>query len=356
MRSPERVRDYERQGGALTIYRTVAGVPVEISRQIPAVDPNSLVRRYQASLGQSNKNKSKPDNSTLDNLVVSVKTHQTVSALGPLIPAITPSTAILLLQNGMGSYESLCRTYWPDPALRPQFYVAITTHGVNSVGAPHQQHLSNFSFTHASPGYITIARVPSNPQLAETSDEALEKQQEEDASRQSPLVKALEHAPGLKARYVPYPEFLVTQVDKLVANAVINPLTALYECYNGELSALSSLDSLVYGLSRECADVFCAEYRDIIPAAELHASFNVARFADLVSSVIKATAENRSSMLQDVLALRDTEIDDICGHVVRLGYKHGKGVLHHKMMLDLVKSKVSLGRDRAKRSAPIVNI
>lgn len=362
LRSPDRVRDYDRQGGALTVYRDMNGVPLEVSRAIPATDPTTLVRRLQHAAAQTQSRPQSAADLALDNLVISVKTYQTVAALSPLIPAITPQTSILLLQNGMGSYESLCSVYWPDPALRPQFYVGITTHGVNSLGTPTAataaalntlrpqslHRLGNFTFTHASPGYINIAKVP-----VETE------QPGEKASvdgQDSPLVQALLRAPGLNTHLLSYPDFVIAQVDKLVANAVINPLTALYECLNGELLALQDLDSLVYSIARECAQVFTAEFRDVLPPADLATAFSVGRFSEIVQDVIRKTAENRSSMLQDVQALRDTEIDEINGYVARLGKKHAVGALHNKMIAGMIKSKVSLARDRAKRAAPVINV
>ena len=44
---------------------------------------------------------------------------------------------------------------------------------------------------------------------------------------------------------------------------------------------------------------------------------------DRVRQVARQTADNRSSMLQDVDRGKHTEIDSITGHLIKVGLKHG---------------------------------
>jgi len=132
---------------------------------------------------------------------------------------------------------------------------------------------------------------------------------------------------------------------KLAANCVINPLTALHQCRNGELqSVVSNFESFYYpSILREVAQVYyCYSEKSKTTTAiiktkdkekivdqletELHA---------YVDTVLRDTAENRSSMLQDVLVDDDdnnktttqravqTEIDYLSGYVVRTGSTYG---------------------------------
>jgi 2-dehydropantoate 2-reductase len=99
---------------------------------------------------------------------------------------------------------------------------------------------------------------------------------------------------------------------KLVINAAINPLTAILRVPNGKLLELSSAREMMKALAREAARVAEAEgiplpFSDPIAAAE---------------DVARKTAANHSSMLQDVLRGAPTEIDAICGAVVKVGEKH----------------------------------
>jgi 2-dehydropantoate 2-reductase len=99
---------------------------------------------------------------------------------------------------------------------------------------------------------------------------------------------------------------------KLVINAAINPLTALLRVSNGKLLERPSAREMMKALASETAQVAKAEkinlpFPDPVVAAE---------------DVALKTASNHSSMLQDVLRGAPTEIDAICGAVVKTGQKH----------------------------------
>jgi 2-dehydropantoate 2-reductase len=99
---------------------------------------------------------------------------------------------------------------------------------------------------------------------------------------------------------------------KLVVNAAINPLTALLRVPNGKLLESSSAREMMGALAEETAQVANAEkihlpFSDPVAAAE---------------EVARKTAANHSSMLQDVLRGAPTEIDAICGAVVKTAQKH----------------------------------
>jgi 2-dehydropantoate 2-reductase len=99
---------------------------------------------------------------------------------------------------------------------------------------------------------------------------------------------------------------------KLVINAAINPLTALLRVKNGELLERPFAYEVMKALARETANVANAE--------NIHLPFDDP--AAKVEDVARKTAANTSSMLQDVLRGAPTEIDAICGAVVRMAEKH----------------------------------
>lgn len=96
-----------------------------------------------------------------------------------------------------------------------------------------------------------------------------------------------------------YKEMLLS---KLVVNAVINPLTAILKVENGILLENPHYFKLVQALFAEVAAVLQLE--------------NAALHFESVQNICKNTAKNRSSMLKDLEAGNETEVDAILGYLL----------------------------------------
>jgi 2-dehydropantoate 2-reductase len=115
---------------------------------------------------------------------------------------------------------------------------------------------------------------------------------------------------------------------KLVISAAINPLTALLRVTNGELLQRPAARSLMGELAREATAV--------ARALGVGLPFEVPESA--AEEVARRTSANRSSMLQDVLRGAPTEIDAICGAIVRAGEAAGLPTPVNRVMWQLVKA------------------
>ncbi|MFQ3787026.1 ketopantoate reductase family protein [Halomonas sp. A29] len=108
----------------------------------------------------------------------------------------------------------------------------------------------------------------------------------------------------------------VTDIDvrlwhKLAVNAAINPLAARFRIRNGQLRD-RPFRPMVERIIDEVATIMAAE-GIAPPAAGWHA---------LVWQVVGGTANNRASMLQDVLAGRPTEREAILGPLLSAAHRH----------------------------------
>jgi 2-dehydropantoate 2-reductase len=209
-----------------------------------------------------------------DFVLVLVKSHQTASVAAAAARAATADGRIVTLQNGLGNRERLAAA---DTGRRVRAGVVVA--GVHLV-APGR--------VSALPGAITM----------EGADEA-------------PMQRlcALLQRAGLEARLVADLEPELWR--KLAVNCAINPLSALRRLSNGALLEDPETLALMTAAAREVEDVARAR------GVGLQGAATMAR------EVAARTAGNRSSMLQDLDRGARTEIDALCGAVVREGRRLG---------------------------------
>lgn len=125
------------------------------------------------------------------------------------------------------------------------------------------------------------------------------------------------------------------QLEKLVINALINPLTVIFNCNNGHLFDKSPRAALIRLLLGEAGQVV----RALLSST---GQVDTNRFSDealfaRVADVATKTGANISSMLQDVRAGRQTEIDYINGYVVEQGKKFSIPCVHNAKIVEMVK-------------------
>ncbi|VUT26463.1 MAG: 2-dehydropantoate 2-reductase [Candidatus Methanolliviera sp. GoM_asphalt] len=114
--------------------------------------------------------------------------------------------------------------------------------------------------------------------------------------------------------------------NKLIINVGINAITAITGLENGYIYKMKNLREL----SRRCV-------REALKVAEKAGIDTDVREEDVLN-VAKLTAENRSSMLQDLDRGRKTEINEINGVVVALGEKYGVKCEVNEALLFLLKA------------------
>ena len=123
------------------------------------------------------------------------------------------------------------------------------------------------------------------------------------------------------------PDFQRQQFLKLLVNAAINPITALTRQQNGVVLR-PALKSTVERVVAEAVAL----------AAEEGLAISEKDALELVLSVAEKTAANTSSMLQDVLRGKETEIEAINGYLVREAKKHRIALPVNEALYGMVKS------------------
>jgi 2-dehydropantoate 2-reductase len=100
----------------------------------------------------------------------------------------------------------------------------------------------------------------------------------------------------------PQNDYFEMLVNKLIVNAVINPLTAILQVPNGELIKNPFYFTMLKNLFSEISSILNLK--------------NPEEYLQKISNVCKNTANNRSSMLKDLEGGRKTEVDAILGFLL----------------------------------------
>ncbi|HLO33921.1 MAG TPA: 2-dehydropantoate 2-reductase [Anaerolineales bacterium] len=210
----------------------------------------------------------------IQHALVLVKAWQTERVAGQLKECLAENGLAVTLQNGLGNRETLARSLGLN-----RVALGTTTTGATLLG----------------PGLV---RAGGEGLIAIERNQSL-----------GPMEAALKSA-KFNVNVVEDAQSLIW--GKLVINAAINPLTALLRIPNGNLLKRPSAREMMGVLAYETAQVAVAE--------RIHLPFSDPVTA--VEEVAFKTAANHSSMLQDVLRGAPTEIDAICGEVVKAARKH----------------------------------
>ncbi|EEP75632.1 2-dehydropantoate 2-reductase [Uncinocarpus reesii 1704] len=279
------------------------------------------------------------NNERIDNLILAVKATQVEQALKSVAHRLTPKSAIVFIQNGMGIREEVNEKIFPDPATRPNYIQGITSHGLYYTKAYH--------ITHAGVGTSAFSIVyPERPQppVDESRNVNLgEKFSDRDywAISSIYLTNTLIRSPELTAIRINKNEMLQFQLEKLAINCVINPLTALNDCKNGDLLYNYNLSRVQRLLLIEISTVIRA-LPELQGIPGVTARFAPERLRTLAVNVMHKTAENTSSMLQDMNIGKETEIEYINGYIVRRGEELGIKCALNYMLVQMVLAKTRM--------------
>lgn len=201
-------------------------------------------------------------------LIVACKAFDALSAVKMLTPHLHPEADLVLLQNGMGSQQAIAEEF-----------KSYAVYGCSSTEGAYKA--DNRTLVHAGKGENHIGP------LTQT------------AKNKGPM-------PWLPSTVFQWHQNIDPILwRKLLINCAINPLTALYQCQNGELLNNPSYYS---HLQRTCTE---------LDSLANHLKLDLDPALNLATQVCKITANNRSSMLQDYEKSRRTELDFILGYAIK---------------------------------------
>jgi 2-dehydropantoate 2-reductase len=223
---------------------------------------------------------------------------------------------------------------FPDSSSRPQYLAGIVNQGVYK--------LSTFSSVHAAKAPVTIGQVPQYLTGPPASEPCY-------------LAQLVVDTAALDATYVQPAELLLAQLIKLAINSVINPLTVIFACVNGELLKHPVRMDVQRKLLEEIAPMLQGIWSDNSSDASMEqksAAMTKLSFQGLsviVNDINIKVAKNTSSMRQDVAAGRRTEIDYMNGYLVEKAKSLGLDIPLNEKIVDMVKKTRAIDDDQAEK-------
>ena len=250
---------------------------------------------FEASVELATDNLNELLSTEFDYVLVTTKAFDLYGAVRGLVEKDIAFKTIVLFQNGIGIVDEAKK------ALEGRKHCILRALTYNGANIP-------------EPGVVNHAGI------GETLIGSIEGACKEELESLISLMNAC----GLPARHVD--NIKKFEFEKLVVNATINPITAILRVRNGFVAENK--------YAREITERIIEEFKIVADKEGVSLENPIKK----VIEVAKKTKDNLSSMLQDILNKRKTEIDFINGKIVELGKKHGVETPINEMIHKLVKA------------------
>ncbi|KAJ2616025.1 2-dehydropantoate 2-reductase (Ketopantoate reductase) (KPA reductase) (KPR) [Coemansia sp. RSA 1365] len=278
----------------------------------------------------------------ISNLILAIKAQDTVRAYSTVHHRLNSQSTVVMLQNGMGTYEAILREFYQklpqDPQAHvpgmPTFVIGTNSHGClrkdGEEFVTHHTAMAACKFA-VRPSPYNSTCIPHKP---------------------APEIIDSLCALPLSGTEVSWSDLQLQLLLKLAANAIINPVTALVNSQNkclvrplSDTSEQRDMDMDIKDYVEQLMSLACVEISAVYACGYPHLRDKLTAddIKEYVTEVAHATSQNRSSMLQDVCAGRQTEVDWINGHLVQLGQQHSVPTPVNTLLQSLVRLKERAG-------------
>jgi 2-dehydropantoate 2-reductase len=231
-----------------------------------------------------------------------VKAPNTLGAVRPFAGQLNPATPIVSLQNGLGNEEAIKTALGGTVPL----VIGITNEAALAVGHGRSRR--------GTAGATVVGSAGASTETVRG-------------------VQRLIAACGLECSMA-Y-DIRPHMWGKLLANAAINPISALADATNGIVATDPDAAELARAVALEGAAV----------AHALRVNLPFADPWEYVRSIVAAGIDDRNSMTVDLAARMKTEIDYVNGAIVGAGRRLGIPTPYNEALVRLVKAKQNAARD-----------
>lgn len=240
-----------------------------------------------------------------DFIFLTTKAYDSESAILQYKKLVDASKWLVILQNGIGNEDivipycqksKIIRVVTTDGALLDKpGHIIHTGHGITKIGFPYLNDLN------------------------------LEHELMEQGKLDLILLKDILNLGGFETIIIE--DIIKESWEKVLVNIGINALGALTRLTNGQLLKNEGLKEIMREAIREAIEV--AEMKNI--------NLSKKDYLAITHDVAKRTAENKNSMLQDILNGQPTEIEFMNGRILKYATELGIKVLYNETLTHLVR-------------------
>jgi len=242
------------------------------------------------------------DNEKFKYMFLTTKTYDIKEALSEYENLIKDTKLLVILQNGIGN-EALVQNFIPKDKI-----IRILTSNGALLYAPGKVKHTGHGFTKIGFPFIKRRDAKSNKRFKDLK-----------------LLNELLTNSGIKTTLSD--DIIRDSWEKVFVNIGINPFGALTRLKNGELLENKKIKALMGDAVEEAVKI----------AKLKHINLSEQDYKALTYDVAKKTAENKNSMLQDVLKGKKTEIDFMNGRIVKYADELGVKVPINRTLSYLIK-------------------
>ena len=302
---------------------------------------------FEVSLAESTHEearKRQEEGDVIYNLILSVKSHATVAALSTVAHRLTSESTVLFLQDGMGILDEVNEKVFPDANTRPSYMIGLSTYRLRSEG--------QFTISRHGVGTMALGSLSESSPLPVDSPAPMHWSRNEITPSTRYLLRTLTRTPILAAMGLSSIDLFQLQLERLAVQSVIDPLSVMFDCKNGELLDNKSITRVMRLLLSEISLVI-RSLPELQNLPNLNVRFSPAKLEYQVVSIARTTANNESSMVRDMNKSRKTEIEYLNGYIVRRGEELGIQCVMNYMLMQLIKGKDRLAMKREADFVPI---
>ena len=246
-----------------------------------------------------------PSHEFQDIVILTVKSFDTASAAKEAMPMVGTETVVVSIQNGLGNIETLTKIFGNEKVIG----------GMAIFGAILNE-----------PGNVGVTVIASETLVGEL-DGSL-------TCRVNDIVKMLASA-GIPTKTS---DNIMRDIwHKALYNIALNALSAIFQVSYGQIADNPD--------TRWLAEQMIMEAFQVANASGQSLGVNTAEeYLDILwNQKLPPTRDHKSSMLQDILHGKKTEIDYINGAIIRLGAEYGIETPYNSAVVKMVKAKESFG-------------